>query len=89
MSRYPAASEIFPYYLKGSRRIVAILTKDGLVTVHYPAERDSFEFRVSSEQSVTDLTEELAVQYPNGYKYDPSPAPLRTLRRISTGRSKP
>ena len=73
MSRYPAASEIFPYYLKGSRRIVATLTKDGLVTVHYPAERDSFEFGVSPEQRVTDLTEELAVEYPNGYKYIPYP----------------
>jgi hypothetical protein len=73
MSRYPAASEIFPYYLKGSRRIVATLTKDGLVAVHYSAERDSFEFAESPERRVTDLTEELAVEFPNGYKYVPYP----------------
>jgi len=69
MSQYPAASEIFPYYLTGCRRIIATLTKDGLVTVHYPAERDSFEFHVSPDRRVTDLTEEITtIVYPNGYK---------------------
>lgn len=68
MSRYPAASEIFPYYLKGGRRIVATLTKDGLVVVHYPAEQDSFEFGRALEKRVTDLTEELTtIVLPNGY----------------------
>ncbi len=68
MSRYPAASEIFPYYLKGYRRIVATLTKDGLVSVHYPAERDSFEFRTDPRRRVRDITEHLAIVYPNGLK---------------------
>jgi len=68
MSLYPAASEIFPYYLKGSRRIIATLTKDGLVAVHYPADSDSFEFGIAPEQRVTDLTEELTtIVFPNGY----------------------
>ncbi len=66
MSDYPAASETFPYYLTGRRRIVATLLKDGLVAVHYPAECDSFEFRVEPERRVTDLTEEITtIVYPN------------------------
>ena len=69
MSEYPVASDIFPYYLTGSRRIVATLTKDGLVIVHYPADHDTFEFAVTTEQRVTDLTEELStIVYPNGYR---------------------
>jgi hypothetical protein len=69
MAQYPAASEIFPYYLKGFRRIVATLMKDGLVTVHYEAQRDAFEFGVDPERRVTDLTEELTtIVYPNGYR---------------------
>jgi hypothetical protein len=69
MSRYPLASEIFPYYLKGFRRIVATLTKDGLVAVHYPAEHDSFELRVVPERRVTDITtDDLAIEYPTGHK---------------------
>lgn len=68
MSRYPAASEIFPYYLKGYRRIVATMTKDGLVVVHYPAAQDSLEFTVDTSRRVGDLTEDLYIEYPNGYK---------------------
>jgi len=68
MERYPAASEIFPYYLTGHRRIVATLAKDGLVVMHYPAERDSFEFRVDQERRVTELTGESAtIVLPNGH----------------------
>lgn len=45
------------------------MAKDGLVAVHYPAERDSFEFGVDPERRVTDLTEELTtIVYPNGYR---------------------
>jgi hypothetical protein len=73
MSRYPVASEIFPYYLTGSRQIVATLTKDGLVATHWSANRDSFEFKVSPDQRVTDITEERAIVYPNGYKAVPFP----------------
>jgi len=68
MSRYPAAAEIFPYYLKGSRRITPTLTKDGLVVVHYPAARDSFKFELALDKRVADLTEDLYIEYPNGYK---------------------
>lgn len=66
MSQYPAASDIFPYHLKGARQIVAVLTKDGLVTTHWPAEHDSFEFTVSTEQKVRDITEDRAVVAPSG-----------------------
>ena len=68
MAQYPAASEVFPYYLTGFRRIVAILTKDGVVIIHWLAEHDSWEFQVSSNQRVTDITEDLATVFPNGYR---------------------
>jgi Domain of unknown function (DUF4263) len=68
MAEYPAASEIFPYDLTGYRRIIATLTKDGIVMVHWFAEKDTFEFRSSPDKRVTDLTEELAIVYPNGMK---------------------
>jgi len=68
MSGYPAASDIFPYYLVGHRRIVATLTKDGLVVTHWPAEQDSFEFHVSPTQKVRDITESLAVVAPSGMR---------------------
>lgn len=67
MAQYTAAPEIFPYYLTGFRQIVATLTKDGVVVVHWLAERDSFDFRVSPDQRVTDITEDLAIVFPNGY----------------------
>lgn len=66
MSQYPAASGIFPYYLVGYRQIVAILTKDGLVVTHWPAEQDAFEFHVSPTQKVRDITEDHAVVAPSG-----------------------
>jgi hypothetical protein len=68
MSHYPAASKIFPYYLAGFRRITAILTRDGLVVTHWPAERDSFDFRVSPDQKVRDITKDRAIVYPSGYR---------------------
>lgn len=68
MSRYPTAPEIFPYYLRGPRRIVVTLAQDGFLAVHYPAERDSFEFGVAAERRVTDLTGVLTIVLPNGYR---------------------
>lgn len=45
------------------------MMKDGLVIVHYPSERDSFNFGVDPERRVTDLTEEITtIVYPNGYR---------------------
>jgi hypothetical protein len=67
MSEYPAASEIFPYYLTGFRRVVATQTKDGVVMVHWLAEHDSFEFHPSPDQRVTDVTENsTTIFFPNG-----------------------
>lgn len=70
MSQYPAVAEIFPYYLTGFRRIVAVLTRDGLATTHWPAECDSFDFRVSPEQTVRDITKDRAIVAPNGYSVE-------------------
>lgn len=74
MSQYPAAPEIFPYHLMGARHIVTILTKDGLAATHYPAEYDSFEFRVSQDQRVTDITAERAIIFPNGSRAEIFPS---------------
>jgi hypothetical protein len=73
MARYPAASEIFPYHLKGFRRIVATLTKDGLVATHWHADQDTFKFEVSPAHRITDVTEERAIVYPNNYRAVPFP----------------
>ncbi len=68
MAQYPAALEVFPYYLTGFRRIVATLTKDGVAIVHWPAEHDSFDFLMFPDQRVRDITEDLDIVYPNGYR---------------------
>lgn len=86
MSGYPAASDIFPYYLVGHRRIVATLTKDGLVAAHYPADSDSFEFSVDVERRVTDLTEELTtVTLPNGFSMVSFPRDLENPEKNFDG----
>ena len=67
MAEYRAATEIFPYYLTGFRRIIATLTKDGVVMVHWLAEQDSFKFRASPDQRVRDVTEaSTTIVFPNG-----------------------
>ena len=69
MFEYPAASEIFPYYLTGPRRIIATSTKDGIVMVHWLAEQDSFEFRSAPDKRVRNITEEsTTIVFPNGMK---------------------
>lgn len=68
MSQYPLESDIFPDYLVGARQIVAVLGEDGVMVTHWPAERDSFEFRVSEEEQVREMVKQRAIVAPNGMR---------------------
>jgi hypothetical protein len=60
-----------PDHLKGYRRIVTELGKDGLIITHWPAGQDSFDFHISPERTAKDLVAELCageqmLDYPPG-----------------------
>jgi hypothetical protein len=48
-----------PDHLKGYRRIVTELGKDGVVISHWPAGQDSFDFHISPERTANDLVADL------------------------------
>lgn len=66
MSRYPAAPDIFPETLLGPRHLVAELATDGVVVTHWPAQEQAFEFHVSSNRLVTDITGQYRLWVPSG-----------------------
>lgn len=45
VDRYPTVAGSFPEFLTGSKRVEAIMGKDGLVVSHWKSDRDSFEFK--------------------------------------------
>lgn len=47
-----------PEHLKGYRRVIVLLGQDGIVIVHWPAERDSFDFHISPDRLARDLAAE-------------------------------
>lgn len=47
-----------PEFLKGYRRVVTVLGKDGVVITHWPAERDSFDFHLSPDRQARDIAAE-------------------------------
>src|SRR4051794_3000677 len=56
MTQYPAMSEIFPDVLLGARHSVVELAVDGVVATHWPAQQSGFEFRLSPQLLVKDIT---------------------------------
>jgi len=58
MSQYAAISDAFPTFLKGSKRLLAVLGRDGGILSHWPSEHDSFEF-----QRVEESVQKLAAPY--------------------------
>lgn len=68
ISQYPLQAEIFPHYLVGARRIVAVLGEDGAMITHWPAERDSFEFYISEGTEVREMVKEREIVAPNGMR---------------------
>lgn len=71
---YPAAEDIFPGFLIGPKRVLAMLCTDGILVGHWPAEKDSFEFAVK-QLSVSDAVREIsgdgfAFEYPAGSAFD-------------------
>jgi hypothetical protein len=52
MALYQTMPEAFPDFLKGNRRIVAVLAQDGVVVSHWAADHDTFEFYVSDKSMV-------------------------------------
>ncbi len=77
MSRYPAMHKIFPDRMIGPRRVVAVLTNDGIEVTHWPAQQQSFEFQPAADRMVRDVTSrERYVQAPGGmwadlFDYEP------------------
>jgi hypothetical protein len=63
---YQAMPEAFPDYLKGSKRIVAVLGQDGVVVSHWAAERDTFEF-YQSDKTMVEIANE---QSGGGFVFD-------------------
>lgn len=60
-----------PEHLRGYRRVVSVLGKDGIVITHWPAPRDSFDFHISPDKTAAELVaEECAgeriLEYPPG-----------------------
>lgn len=66
MSRYRAASDIFPETLLGPRHLVAELAADGVVVTHWPAQEQAFEFHISSDHLVKDITGVYRLWVPSG-----------------------
>lgn len=66
MSRYPAMSEIFPDVLLGTRHSVVELAVDGVVALHWPAQRSGFEFHLSPHRLVRDITGDHYLSVPSG-----------------------
>jgi hypothetical protein len=75
-----------PDHLKGYRRVVTELGKDGLVITHWPAGQDAFDFHISPERTARDLASELCageqvLDYPPGSDFGvyQIPEPLRLV----------
>jgi hypothetical protein len=65
------ASETIPESLRGYRRIVTVLGKDGVIVTHWPDMQDFFDFHISPERMVKDLAAEQCggeriIDYPPG-----------------------
>jgi hypothetical protein len=56
MARYSAISEEIPYWLKGSKSVLATLCSDGVLATHWEAPQDRFAFAVSS-RTVTEISD--------------------------------
>ena len=56
MARYSAISEGIPYWLKGSKSVLATLCSDGVLATHWEAPQDRFAFAVSS-RTVTEISD--------------------------------
>lgn len=66
MSRYRAAPDIFPETLLGPRHLIAELAADGVVVTHWPAQEQAFEFHISSDRLVKDITGLYRLWVPSG-----------------------
>ncbi len=66
MSRYPTAPDIFPETLLGPRHLVAELAADGVVVTHWPSQEQAFEFHVSPDRLVKDITGLYRLWVPSG-----------------------
>jgi hypothetical protein len=67
----PAIFGSIPQHLKGYRRVVTELGRDGIVVTHWPAGQDSFDFHISPDRAAKDLAAEQCggeqvIDYPPG-----------------------
>lgn len=57
MDAYKTMPDAFPAYLKGCKRVVAVLGQGGVVVSHWPAEMDAFEFH-QSDKAIGEIANE-------------------------------
>lgn len=69
MDAYKTMPDAFPAYLKGCKRVVAVLGQDGVVVSHWPAEMDAFEFH-QSDKAIGEIANE---QSDGGFQWDIEP----------------
>ncbi len=63
---HDALYESVPQRFKGSRRVSTSFCRDGVVVVHEPAERDSYEFRSVLDRWAEDVVAEYTPTLPSG-----------------------
>ncbi len=74
IDRYASIQYVFPSFLKGSKRIVAMLCTDGILLSHWSSKEDSFTCEVR-QKSISDTIFEISngkftVEYPLGNTFD-------------------